>query len=215
MIIMKYIFLHGLGQTALSWEKTISVMDKKMDINCLDLFALLRNKEINYSNLYQAFSEYCDVFSEPFCLCGLSLGGILALQYGIENPDKISSMALIGTQYNMPKKMLKFQNTIFRIMPNGIFKKMGLEKKDAISLSKSMMDLDFQQNLQKIECPALIVCGEKDKANMQASLQLEKLMPNARLNIIKNAGHEINVDAPKDLGMVLNKFFNNNSQFPV
>ena len=125
----------------------------------------------------------------------------------IEHPDRVNSVVLIGTQYTMPKKMLKFQNTIFHIMPNSTFKQMGLEKKDAITLSNSMMNLDFQQDLHKIDCPVLIVCGEKDKANMKASLQLKALIPNAKFNVIQNAGHEINIDAPRNLGIVLNEFF--------
>ena len=36
------------------------------------------------------------------CLCGLSLGGVLALNYAIEHPEKIKGMVLIATQYKMP-----------------------------------------------------------------------------------------------------------------
>lgn len=204
--IMKCILLHGLGQTSSSWKKTIDEMDGKLNIDCPNLFALLQEREINYSNLYQAFSDYCKAYSEPLDICGLSLGGILALQYGIENPGRVNSMVLIGTQYVMPEKLLKFQNAIFHIMPSSAFEKMGLQKKDVINLSSSMMNLNFQQDLHKIDCPVLIICGKKDKANMQASLQLKALIPRAKLTVIQNAGHEVNIDAPKNLGMALNDF---------
>ncbi len=204
---MKYIFLHGLGQTSSSWEKTVDVMDEKLDIDCPNLFTLLQGRKINYSNLYQAFSEYCKMCDEPLNICGLSLGGILALQYVIENPDRVNSVVLIGTQYAMPKKLLKFQNAIFHIMPNRTFEQTGLAKKDAINLSSSMMNLNFQQDLCKIVCPVLVICGEKDRANMKASLQLEALIPNAKFSVIQNAGHEINIDSPKNLGIALNEFF--------
>ena len=42
---------------------------------------------------------------------------------------------------------------------------------------------------------------------MKASLQLKALIPNAKFNVIQNAGHEINIDAPRNLGIVLNEFF--------
>ena len=42
-------------------------------------------------------------------MCGLSLGGILALQYAIEHPEHIHALALIGTQYTMPKTLLRIQ----------------------------------------------------------------------------------------------------------
>lgn len=204
---MKYIFLHGLGQTSSNWEETIEVMDKKSDILCPDLPDLLRDKEVSYLNLYEAFSEYCTNITEPFNICGLSLGGILALQYGIEHPDKIHAMVLIGTQYVMPKRLLKFQNMIFRVMPDRTFKKMGFGKNDFINLSKSMMDLDFHQDLYKISCPVLIICGEADNANKKASLQLKEHLPHAEILLIQNAGHEVNLDAPGKLGEELNSFF--------
>ena len=44
--IMKYIFLHGLGQTSSSWEKTIDVMDDNLDIDCPNLFTLLQGSQL-------------------------------------------------------------------------------------------------------------------------------------------------------------------------
>lgn len=176
---MKIILLHGLGQTPLSWENTIKSMDKKQDILCPDLSNRLQEKAVCYANLYHALEEYCEQFSEPINLCGLSLGGILALQYGIEHTEKINSLALIAAQYTMPKKLLHFQNMVFQIMPASSFLKMGFRKRDFISLSKSMMNLDFQHDLGKIRCKTLVICGDKDRQNKAASLQLKEKIPNA------------------------------------
>lgn len=204
---MKYIFLHGLGQTPACWNKTISYMEKQANIICVNLFDLLQGKEITYINLYDAFSEYCEKFPEPFNLCGLSLGGILALHYCIENPSKVNSMALIGTQYVMPKKLLKIQNAIFHIMPKRMFQQIGISKRDFINLSNSMMELDFRGDLKKVMCSVLIICGQKDKANKKASMELKEYLPHAEIQFIENAGHEVNVDAPELLGKMLNTFF--------
>lgn len=204
---MKHILLHGLGQTSSSWEKVLGGMDDSLDIDCPDLFSLLRGRKVTYPELYKGFSEYCKACPEPVHLCGLSLGGILALQYGIENPDKVASMVLIGIQYVMPKRLLKFQNAVFHMMPSSSFRQMGLAKKDVLSLTSSMMELDFRQDLHRITCPVLVVCGEKDRANMKAAAELEALLPSAELKMIPNAGHEVNTDAPEKLSMVLNKLY--------
>ncbi|EGT3735174.1 alpha/beta hydrolase [Clostridioides difficile] len=204
---MKHILLHGLGQASSSWNNTVETMNSEFDILCPNLSDWLSNKKPCYSNLYQALETYCAQFSEPLNLCGLSLGGILALQYGIEHPKKVNSLVLIGTQYIMPKRLLQVQNMIFHIMPNFTFQKMGFEKMDFIKLSKSMMDLDFQNDLSKIRCQVLIICGDKDKVNKSASLQLKKMIPHAEISIIANAGHEVNLDNPVELGKELNDFF--------
>lgn len=204
---MKSVFLHGLGQTSSSWNETIAAMEEKADIFCPNLPELISEKEVNYTNLYEAFCDSCKKFTEPFHICGLSLGGVFALQYTIEHPDKVWSLVLIGTQYVMPKGLLKFQNFLFRIMPERSFLDMGFGKMDFINLSKSMMDLNFQKNLHKIACPVMVVCGEKDTANKKASLQLKEQIPQAELTIIKNAGHEVNMEAPEELGRVLESFY--------
>ena len=77
---MKFIFVHGMGHTAASWEETISYMKNKQDIVCPDLSAILNGKEASYPNLCSAFAEYCNQFEEQIHLCGLSLGGVLALE---------------------------------------------------------------------------------------------------------------------------------------
>ena len=126
---MKYIFLHGLGQAPSDWETTIKKLDLGMDVYCPDLSDWLSGKEASYLNLYHALESYCEQQEEPLHLCGLSLGGILTLHYALEHAEKVASLVLIGTQYIMPKRLLKFQNMIFHLMPNRSFRKMGFGKK--------------------------------------------------------------------------------------
>ena len=198
---MKYIFLHGLGQVPSDWETTIKRLDFGLDVDCPDLSDWLSGKEASYFNLYRALESYCEQQEGPLHLCGLSLGGILALHYALEHAEKVASLVLIGTQYIMPKRLLKFQNMIFHLMPNRSFRKMGFGKKDFISLSKSMMDLD------KINCRVLVLCGEKDKANMSAAIELKQQINHAELELISHAGHEINKDNPVELGKILSNFY--------
>lgn len=203
---MSYIFVHGLGQNSANWKETIDGLDIATNIECPDLFDLYIG-ELNYNNLYRRFSEYCDKFTEPLDICGLSLGGMLALNYAIDNPNKVHSLVLIGTQYSIPKKLMKLQNIIFKLMPEKYFSKIGISKKNIISLTISMMDLNFENDLEKITCPVLIVCGEKDIANEKASKKLKNLLNTSTLKLIQNAGHEVNKDNPKQLSDELNKFF--------
>lgn len=200
---MKTILIHGLGQDFSIWNNMI---ENQENIICPNLPDFLKGKEANWNNLYNSFENYCKSIPDKINICGLSLGGILALQYGIENPDKINSMILIGTQYTMPKMLLKIQNVIFRFMPEIQFKETGFSKNDFIKLSESMMNLDFSENLKSIKFPVLVVCGEKDKPNMKASLNISKMIPDAELIIAKNSGHEVNRDNPEELKNILTRF---------
>lgn len=202
---MSYIFAHGLGQSSSSWEKTVDELYINAEIECPNLFELCAGG-LNYNNLYKAFSEYCNMHSDSLDLCGISLGGMLALHYTIDHPYKVHSLVLIGTQYRIPNHLMAFQNIIFRLMPQKSFDKIGISKQELISLTKSMMNLDFEEDLGKVACPVLIICGEKDKVNMKAARQLQNKLSGSKLKMIDSAGHEVNIDNPKLLGKELKDF---------
>lgn len=87
---------------------------------------------------------------------------------------------------------------------------MGLAKKDVLSLTRSMLGLDYQGRLQEIARPALVLCGEKDRANKKAARTMGKGIPRARLAFIPGAGHEASMDAPERLAEMLETFFAEN-----
>ncbi len=203
---MNIIFLHGLGQSPASWNGTVSSLSSNIKADCPDLFGLWKGKDITYEKIYLSFEMYLDAFSEPVILCGISLGAVLALNYAINHTEKVKSLILIAPQYKMPRLLLKLQNIIFRIMPENSFLSTGMEKKDIIRLTNSMMKLDFQDNLGNILCPTLIICGKKDSANIKAAKKLVNLISNAKLIVIDNAGHEINMIAPHRLAAEINLF---------
>ena len=205
---MVNILVHGLGQTEKSWDKIIEELDKSnIKAENPNLFGLAKNYEINYENIYRTFCDYCNSFKEKINLCGLSLGGILSINYAIEYPEKVNSMILIGTTYKIPKKIFKLQNFIFKFMPKSTFENMGIKKNDFINLTNSMADLDIKSKVDKIKCPALILCGEKDNVNMESAKQLNRNIKASKLEIIKNAGHEVNTENPKELARVISKYW--------
>ncbi len=205
---MKRIYIHGLGQTASSWNPVLDALPVTSDQNiCLDLSAIIKKQQTTYSNLYAAFADFCDTQSEEIVLCGLSLGSVLALHYAIDHPDRVKALILIAPQYKMPKHLLKIQNMLFRCMPKSMFKQTGFDKNAFIALCSSMADLDFRKSLNKITCPVSILCGEKDKANKKAANELSQTLKNAQYQEINNASHEVNVEAPVQLATLLHQFY--------
>lgn len=201
---MLNILVHGLGQNASSWDKVRENL--KFECDCPNL-PELTGETVNYSNLYKEFVRYCDKHSEPLNICGLSLGGILALNYAIDFPDKVNSLALIGTPYKSPKALLKLQNMIFRFMPNFAFNETGFGKREFIELSKSMAKLDFTTYLEKISCRVMIVIGENDKPNRKSAVETAARIHGSEFKMVKDSGHEVNVDAPQELANLLSGFW--------
>lgn len=204
---MQRVFLHGLGQTGKSWSGTVGKLRAAGPCICPDLAKILRGQEAAYQNLYEAVSAVCDQTDGKIDLCGLSLGGVLALNYAIERPKKVNSLALIAPQYKMPEKTLRVQNFVFRFMPEAAFQQTGFGKEALIRLCGTMMKLDFSGSLSKITCPVLVIYGEKDSVNRRAAVKLAGILADAELREIPGAGHEVNVDMPEKLSEVLDSFY--------
>lgn len=199
---MKTVLLHGLGQTAQDWENVVCQLSTS-NVECPELFSSTGN-EISYSRILDNLEKRYSNVTEPLCICGLSLGALLALDLSILHGDKVASLVLIGAQYKVPTLLIDFQNFLFHCMPGKSFGSMGLSKSNTIKLSHSMRSLDFTSHLSRVTCPVTILCGEKDSANLKASKKLNKLLPQSTLQIVPGSGHEINKDAPKTIATILN-----------
>lgn len=208
---MKKIFIHGSGHKAASWNETISYMENNKDILCPNLSSILNGREANYTNLYSSFTEYCSKINGQINLCGISLGGILALNYALDFPDKVKTLVLIGTPHKIPKVIFSIQNMIFRFIPKSFFENMEFSKKDIFILGNSMKKLDFSDRVQNIKLQTLIICGKKDKANIKSAYYLNKKIKNSKLKIIENTGHIVNEESPKILAKVLDEYYNENN----
>lgn len=205
---MKNILIHGLGQNDTSWNMCKAELEKSnMGIETPNLYSMIKTERAVYDVLLQRFTEYCNGFDERLNLCGLSLGGILALDYAKNFPEKINSIILIGVPYTIPKFLFKLQGVIFHLMPKQNFENMGIGKKDFISLVDSMGNLDIASKLDTIHCKTLILCGEKDNQNRKSSELLKAKIRKSSLQIVDNASHEVNVDNPKEVAKIISGFW--------
>ena len=205
------IFVHGSGHKAASWEKTISYITDSEDIVCPNLSSILEGKDASYENLYSSFVKYCSEMDGQIHLCGLSLGGILTLNFALDFPQKVKTLVLIGTPYKVPKAAFGFQNVIFRFLPNSVFETMAFDKKDTFALGNTMKNLDFSDKVKNVKCPTLILCGEKDRANLKSAVYLSQNIRNAELKIIENTGHVVNEENPKALADILTEYYSMNA----
>lgn len=200
---MKTVLLHGLGQTAQDWKAVVRQLSTS-DVDCPELFSATGD-EISYACILAGLERRYANTAEPLCICGLSLGALLALDLTIRHRDNVASLVLIGAQYKVPTFLIDFQNFLFCCMPGKSFDGMGLSKSDVIRLSHSMRSLDLTSQLSRVTCPVTVLCGEKDSANLKASKKLSELLPHATLQIVPGASHEMNKDAPEIIAAVLNR----------
>ena len=209
------ILIHGLGQDEKSWDEVKNQLNNNgINVETPNLFSIAKNYQVNYENMYETFADYCNSFNEKINLVGLSLGGVLAIDYITEFPEKVNSIILIGTPYEIPKTIFTVQNIIYKFMPKRIFEKLGCSKRDMISLLDSMKNLSIPDKAPHIKSSTLIICGEKEKdnINMKSAKQLNKVIQNSKFKIIENAGHEVNIDNPIELANTIYDFWKDNEK---
>ena len=86
-LIMKNILIHGLDQDDKSWDKVKEYLrEYNYNVICPNIFDLLKNDSYEYNNLYGTMEERINNCNDKVNLCGLSLGGILALDYAKNHP---------------------------------------------------------------------------------------------------------------------------------
>lgn len=196
---MKIVFLHGLGQRAADWDQVASQFS---NTDCPELFEIAGEK-LNYSAILSSLEERYEYEKEPLCLCGLSLGGMLALDYSLRHGDRVAAMVLLGARDRAPRLLMDIQDLLFRCMPDKAFASTGMKKEQVRDLTRSMKNLDFTDRLSTIHCPVTVACGEKDSPNLAAARRLAKYLPNARLYVVPHAGHELNADAPDTVAEIV------------
>ena len=87
------ILVHGLGQDEKSWNEVKNQLNNNgINVETPNLFSIVKNYQVNYDNMYKTFADYCNGFNEKINLVGLSLGGVLAIDYITEFPEKINSI---------------------------------------------------------------------------------------------------------------------------
>ncbi|QPK94694.1 alpha/beta fold hydrolase [Actinomyces sp. zg-332] len=204
---MRNIFIHGLGQDSKSWNE---VRDNLLTTNIEYIDFTANDTVLDYSVLYENLKEVCAKDDSKINLVGLSLGGVLALNYAIDFPNKVNSIVIVNGQYKMPRFLLKLQSVIFKFLPATKFSKTGFSKENFINILKSMENINFTNDLSKVETKSLIIFGEKDTFNKKAAKEMNSILLNSTLVMIEKAGHVINEENPRKLAEVINHFYKEN-----
>ena len=75
---MTWIFLHGLGQAPSAWQPVLRRLEPELTVHCPSLSELAAD-DPRYPALLSALETALDSIPGPLHLCGLSLGGVLAM----------------------------------------------------------------------------------------------------------------------------------------
>ncbi|MDO5684140.1 MAG: alpha/beta hydrolase, partial [Propionibacteriaceae bacterium] len=81
----------------------------------------------------------------------------------------------------------------------------GLNKDAMQDVFRAMAETDFADRLHEIDQPTLILCGDRDRANLPAAELLAGSLPNGRLEVV-SGGHQLNTDNPEEFNRLTYEF---------
>jgi len=124
---------------------------------------------------------------EQFDLVTMSMGGVLALRIALEHPTRIRKLVLMATSGGVDMVALggiDWRETFRRVQPNA--PSWFLEDRT-----------DVTPELERILHPTLLIYGDADLiAPPRVGHLLQARLPNARIEIIPDATHDLEIDYP-------------------
>jgi len=163
-------------------------------------------------------------------VCGLSLGGVVAIAMHDAAPDRCASLILADTFAVHPEGQAIFDRSIagsvdLRVMAEArvdvllaqladpavraeVVETMGRIEPAAYRIGAAAVWLaDQRERAQNIRVPTLVICGTDDRVTPPTlSRELAKLIPAAQSALIERAGHLGNIERPDDFNTLVGAF---------
>ena len=166
---------------------------------------------------------------------GISLGGMITFQLAVDEPQLFKSAIITNCLANTVARTFRMRyelakrKFIFKTMPFGkmgeiigktILPKPEQEEQRKIFLSRfvendskayyesflSVFDWSVADKLANIKCPVLVISSEFDNTPVAAKEIFVRMMPNARLAVIKDAHHGVTIEYPDKFNEVVINF---------
>lgn len=157
-------------------------------------------------------------------ITGHSFGGAVAAKLAIIHPEIMSKLILVGTsairesnfKINFTKKSARIiKNFLPKKVQQFILKFLRLDNSDYAKIENPYLKETFKivikdnlaPELPLIKIPTLVIWGNKDtETPPKEGEKIAKLIPNAKFEIIKNAGHHVFLDKPLEFINEIKKF---------
>ena len=154
-----------------------------------------------------------DSATERAVILGHSAGGVVAMQFALEHPQRTAGLVLVGTASECNDRARQFYEDLATLAEergmDPVRKRLGVTAEQARQAStdpatfarvaRAMASLNaapLTARLAEIRCPAQMIVGEKDFLGAGGSVILHRNIAGSRLAIVPERGHGIFVEDP-------------------
>ncbi|MDP3889960.1 alpha/beta fold hydrolase [Nocardioides sp.] len=194
------LLLHGLGQTPQTWQDQVTSLPTGWSAAAPWLRGLKPTDDVAFTVADASGWLGTDLIRNgvPSAhLCGHGLGAMVALQFAVDQPEQVRRLVLVAGQVQPPRAVQWLQKRMLRRVSATRLAQQGLNRERMLQAMQAMADTDVSHRLAEVAAPTLVVCGERDRANLPASRLLAAQIPSAELVLVPGAGHQPHVEAPE------------------
>ncbi len=238
------LLLHGGGSNSLLWSSNINDLARVFKVYTIDdiigtgksIYSKIPGNSADYSRWINELLDSLGITRKIY-LAGLSYGGWQAANYCIQNPGRVSKLALIapaGTVQPLSGEWIRravlsqipyryftrqFFDWLFEDARNSedysLFLEEQIDKAFCSIHGYKKMPLPYpgvlsDEELKKITLPSIFIVGEHEKiySASKAIDRLELIVPDMNTKIIPGAGHDLSFLKADELNGIIIDFLN-------
>jgi 3-oxoadipate enol-lactonase len=203
--LLTLVLLHGIGTGPGAWQPQLDALP---DVWAPDLVPAYRR------GFGAAVDEVTGLVPVGADVCGLSLGGLVALH--VAQRLAVGRLIVCAGFDRLPgglRRRTRALSVAARVMPPGFLHRQLVAELPEPNRTRAAEEIaplrpaELSRLMwqaagsvvepERITIPMVVVCGERDDANLPLSRALAEKLPNARLEIVPDAGHVANLDNPE------------------
>ncbi len=222
------IFLHGWGATAKIFDTVFYYLKNEFNIHYFDLpgFGNTPIEKVmtlkDYADFVYEFLKKNNI--ENPVIIGHSFGGAVATKLAITHPEIVFKLILVSASaIRQPRqKMILLKKAADLLKPvfpeklkKFILKLLQLDRTDYAQIKnpelketfKKVISEDLTPDLYLIKSPTLVIWGENDAVTpIREGKLIAEIIPGAKLEVIKNAGHFVFLEKPEEFVKLIKEF---------
>lgn len=229
------IFLHGVGSDKSVWRPQLEHFGRQRRSLAFDYpgygeSASITDASSDFATAILAAMDALDI--ERAHICGLSLGGVVAIAMHSMASDRCASLILADTFAEHPEGAAIYHRSVEASRSIGM-RELAEARVDVLLGSAATPELraevvetmaaidpaayrlgahnvwlaDQRAEARAIAVPTLVLCGDEDGITPPAlSEELAGIIPGARMELIAAAGHLSNAEQPKAFNAAIDRF---------
>lgn len=121
-------------------------------------------------------------------VCGIGLGAMVALQLTASQPERVDRLVLVTRQVAVSPVLMSLPAAVLRLLPATTVQRLGAGQDQVLALLDQARPVDAGGLASRVDVPAVVLCGARDRINRRASTALARALPRGELQLIPKAG---------------------------